>query len=103
MLSEPGTDRPRGLRAGLRILEQGTPSQQAIVLFTDGEDLERGAASAATVVSQEGIRLFTVGVGTPGGQVVPVVDEVGRVVGVKKNADGQPVVSRLDERLLRDM
>jgi Ca-activated chloride channel family protein len=103
MMSEPGSDLARGLRTALRILERGNPSQQAIVLFTDGEDLERGASGAATVLAQKGLRLFAVGVGTPGGQVVPLADDAGRVVGVKRHADGQAVVSRLDERLLRDL
>lgn len=103
MLSEPGSDLAKGLRAAQQILGRGTPSQQAIVVFTDGEDLERGGAGAATLLARRGLRVFAVGVGTPGGQVVPLTDEVGRVVGVKQQPNGQPVVSRLDEQLLRDV
>lgn len=100
-VSTPGTDLGRALRMAARVLPPGRRDEQAIVLWTDGEDLERGAGEALDGLAAGGVRVFAVGVGTPAGGEVPVLDGQGRAVDVKREPDGGPVVSRLDEALLR--
>jgi len=100
-LSEPGTDLGKGLRTAARLLPAKRRGEQAIVLWTDGEDLEEGARGAIDDLAQAGIRVYAVGVGTPGGDIVPVLDDQERVVDIKRDASGGPVRSRLDDRLLQ--
>jgi Ca-activated chloride channel family protein len=100
-LSEPGTDLGKGLRTAARLLPAKRRGEQAIVVWTDGEDLEEGARGAIDELSHTGIRVYSIGVGTPGGDIVPVLDDQDRVVDVKRDASGGPVRSRLDERLLQ--
>jgi len=100
-VSEPGTDLGRALRAAARVLPGARREEQAIVLWTDGEDLEHGGLSAVDDLARAGIRVFAVGVGTPAGDYVPTLDGQGRAVDVKRDDNGQPVRSRLDEDLLR--
>lgn len=100
-VSEPGTDLGRALRTAARVLPGGRREEQAIVLWTDGEDLEHGAAAAIDELAHTGVRVFAVGVGTPAGDFVPVLDGQGRAVDVKRDESGQTVRSRLDESLLR--
>jgi len=102
-VSTPGTDLGRALRAALKLLPQGRREEQAIVLWTDGEDLEGGAREAIEDARRAGVRVFAVGVGTPAGDAIPVYDGAGQVVDMKRDEAGQPVRSRLDERLLRDL
>jgi Ca-activated chloride channel family protein len=102
-VSEPGTDLGRGLRAAARMLPAGRRAEQAIVVWTDGEDLEQGARDAIAELGRRGVRVFAVGVGTPAGDVVPVLDEANRAVDIKRDASGGAVRSRLDESLLRDL
>ena len=102
-VSTPGTDVGKALRAALKLLPQGRREEQAVVLWTDGEDLEGGAREAIDEVKRAGVRVFAVGVGTPTGDVIPVFDGSGQAVDVKRDQDGQVVRSRLDERLLRDL
>jgi Ca-activated chloride channel family protein len=103
VVSTPGSDLGRGLRTALRLLPEGEAGQQAIVLFTDGEDLEGGLAEATSSIERRGIRVFAVGVGTPAGETIPVLDDRGYQVGVKTDPNGQPVVSRLDVNALRNV
>ena len=42
-------------------------NHKVLVLFTDGEDQDSGAAAAAQKAAADGIIIFTVGVGTPEG------------------------------------
>jgi Ca-activated chloride channel family protein len=100
-VSTPGTDLGRALRMAARVIPPGRRDEQAIVLWTDGEDLERGARAALDEIAVSGVRIFAVGVGTPSGGEVPVLDDQGRAVDVKREPGGGPVVSRLDESLLR--
>jgi Ca-activated chloride channel homolog len=100
-VSEPGTDLGRALRMAARVIPPGRREEQAVVLWTDGEDLERGARAGLEEVAARGVRVFTIGVGTSAGGEVPVLDDQGRAVDVKRAPGGGPVVSRLDEGLLR--
>jgi Ca-activated chloride channel family protein len=100
-VSEPGTDLGKALRMALKVMPPGRREEQAIVVWTDGEDLENGARAAMETVAQTGIRVFAVGVGTPAGDVVPVLDSEGRTSDVKRDEAGNIVRSRLDEGLLR--
>ncbi len=100
-VSAPGSDLGRGLRLAARMLPAGRREEQAIVVWTDGEDLEAGAHEAADELAESGVRVFAVGVGTPAGDVVPVLDEQGRVVDIKREEGGAPHRSRLDIEVLR--
>ena len=102
-VSTPGSDLGRGLRTALRLLPDGESGQQAVVLFTDGEDTEAGLDEGIAAIQRRNVRVFAVGVGTPAGETIPVLDERGRQVGVKTDANGQPVVSRLDVNALREV
>lgn len=101
VLSTPGSDVGRGLKIALRLLPEGDAGQQVIVLFTDGEDLEGGLEAAVAMAQRRGVRVLAVGVGTPAGETIPVLDERGHQVGVKQDAEGAPVVSRLAAVALR--
>ncbi|MEO6461540.1 MAG: VWA domain-containing protein, partial [Candidatus Eisenbacteria bacterium] len=103
VVSTPGSDLGRGLRAALRLLPEGEAGQQAIVLFTDGEDLEGGLDEATAAIERRAVKVFPVGVGTPAGETIPILDERGYQVGMKTDANGQAVVSRLDVAALREV
>ncbi len=102
-VSEPGTDLGRGLRMAMKVLPKGRREEQVVILWTDGEDLEGGARAAIDDLVSAGIRVFAVGVGTPTGDVVPQLDEDGRVTDIKRDENGTAVRSKLDENLLRTL
>lgn len=77
---------------------------KAIVLFTDGEDHEGDALAAAEEAKRRGVKVFTVGVGTPQGRAVMEVDDEGRVKGPVFGPDGStPIISSLNTKLLKDI
>ena len=103
VMSTPGTDLAKGLRMALKVMPQGRREEQAIIVWTDGEDLAAGGRSAIEDVVTTGIRVFAVGVGTREGDVIPVLDGGGRVTDVKRDEKGNAVRSRIDEGLLRTL
>lgn len=102
-VGEPGSDLGRALTTAARLLPKGRRDEQAFVLWSDGEDLEGGATRALRAIRDAGVRVYTVGVGTPAGEAIPVLDDQGRAIDIKRDAAGVAVTSRLDERLLREI
>src|SRR5262249_35151609 len=92
-VSTPGTDLGKGLTTALNVLREGDSGEQAIVVVTDGEDLEGRLGEGAALAQRRGVKVFPVGVGTAAGETIPVLDDNGRQIGVKVDESGQPVVS----------
>lgn len=77
----------------------------AVLLVTDGEALEEESAvlEAAERASRLGITIHTVGVGTSEGSPIPETDGEESVESYKRGPDGQIVISRLGDDLLREV
>ncbi len=76
-------------------------SQKVIIIMTDGENHEGDPVEAARQAAAEGAVLYAVGFGSPEGEPVAVYDEQGNVIGYRQDAEGRPILSRLDEGALR--
>ncbi len=99
-----GTSLARALRAGIEMLRRvrgGPRRAQVMVLMTDGEDTTGEPLAAAREAAAEGIRVYTIGIGTLAGELVPQLGQEGRAEGFVRNADGDLVTSKLDEARLR--
>jgi Ca-activated chloride channel family protein len=97
-----GTDLGAALNHALALFDGRSGSHEAIVLLTDGEDLEEQGLDAAKVAAERGIRVYVVGMGTESGGKIPQVDANGRESFVV-DEDGREVVSSLRDASLRDI
>ena len=97
----PGTDIGRALDEAYRAMDKNQ-RQKVLVLLTDGEDLEQGGVRTAETLAKEGVVVFTVGVGTPAGGEIQMVNEQGKPELVR-DSRGEVVHSRLDEPTLRNI
>jgi Ca-activated chloride channel family protein len=97
---EQGTDFAGGFTLALKLFRKSRGSQKLLVLITDCEDLEKNWPEALKELQKEKITVFTVGVGIPGGAPIPILDQDGKTIGWKKDAQGNMVKSRLDEGTL---
>ncbi len=76
---------------------------RAIVIVSDGE-ITLGSAPDVTTLADQGIKLFTIGVGTPAGGQIPTYDSTdGKFTGYLRGPDGVAIVSKLDETGLRQI
>ena len=81
-------------------LERRPGSDKVLILVTDGEDLEGDSLAAArTAARQDGLKIYTVGVGTLAGELIPL--PTGEGGGFVKDDAGTLVKSRLDEAALK--
>jgi len=100
MEAEPGTSLASAISRATSAFSARETKYKALVLFTDGEDLEGQVDAAVRKAAESGVVLYAVGVGTPQGAPIPVRDARGDVVEYRKDPAGQVVVSRLDEQSL---
>jgi Ca-activated chloride channel family protein len=92
----PGTSLGQGLARGLDLFVDKERRNKAMVIVSDGEDLEGDVEAAIGRAKAAGVVVHTVGVGTEEGQPVPQFDREGERAGFKKDPSGSVVVSRLN-------
>ncbi len=101
-IAKPGSDMAKAIELAVKTFENGKYETKALVLLTDGEELQGDAVIAAREAARKGIALFTVGVGSTLGARIPDKKEGGVVKGVK-NEFGREVMTRLNERMLQQL
>jgi len=108
MISAQGTAIGAALTVGANLLDSGadegaTTTRRAILLVTDGEDLEGGWQDAAARCSERGIAIIPVGVGEETGGLIPLPGDDSAATGYMKDDTGKVVMSRLDLASLQQL
>ena len=99
MVPRGGTDLASVIYKSIDILEKSS-NHKFLILITDGEDLEGEALKAAEDAKKKGVKIFTVGVGSNKGELIPVKDKRGNI-SYLKDKSGKLVKSSLDEKTLK--
>jgi Ca-activated chloride channel family protein len=94
-----GTNVTAAVQEAKRAFKQAEGSLHALVIISDGEDLENDVIQTLKK-DGEGIRIFTLGIGTPEGTILSVPSPNGGVEYVR-GPDGQIVKSALDEAKMK--
>jgi Ca-activated chloride channel family protein len=101
-IPRPGTDIATAIDLAVDALKSQPNNFKFLILVTDGEDLEGRVLDAAKNAAQSGLKIYTVGVGTAAGDRIEERDESGNIT-YHQDANGQEVVSKLDESTLRQI
>lgn len=99
MLPMQGTDFRAAIERSLEMTAKFSGTK-VLVLITDGEDHSNFIDVSIRTAQQANLKIFTIGMGSPEGELIPIEDSMGNVLGYKKDKNDKPVVSRLDEKLL---
>ena len=102
VIPEGGTNISEAINLAVRTFGKSAVGNRALIIFTDGEELAGDSAKVAKHAADSGVRIFTVGVGTPEGSLIPLPGQSGGTAFVK-DSSGQVVKSKLDERRLREI
>jgi len=101
-IPEGGTNISEAINLAVQTFGKSAAGNRALIIFTDGEELSGDAVKLAKSAAEAGVKIFTIGVGTPQGSLIPINSEDGGTAFVK-DSTGQVVKSKLDEKRLRDI
>ena len=97
LIAEQGTDIGKALELASLSFSSQSGKSRVIVLITDGENHEQDVTTIAQKAKQEGIRIYTIGIGTPEGAPIEIGGEF------IKDENGEMVVSKLGEQMLQEL
>ena len=100
MVSTQGTAIGTAIDQARKSFQKDAAKGRAIIVISDGESFEDDGEAAAKAAAAEGIVVNTIGLGSPEG--APIPERHGnQVTGFKKDKDGQTVMTKLNEDMLR--
>jgi Ca-activated chloride channel family protein len=99
----PGTMIGSAIEVALKSFSKDVPTQKAIVIVSDGENTEGDVMGAVEDAKKAGVRVYSVGMGTPEGGPIPILNQSGVRVDYKRDQSGSIVLSKLDETMLQQI
>ncbi len=97
MVGEQGTSIGTALDLALLSFSEQSKASKVIILITDGESHEDNAIATAERAKAQGVKIFTIGIGTPEGAPIEIDGEF------IKDQEGNMVVTKLNEEMLDDI
>ena len=97
LVEEQGTAVGKALALATMSFSSESERSRAVILITDGENHEDDAVAAARRAAEQGVRIYTIGIGTPEGAPIQIGGEF------VKEDDGTMVVSKLNEEMLEEI
>ncbi len=98
---EGGTNASVGLDTALSAFDFTKPAGRAVLFISDGDDLGSDPSASATRLRAAGVDLLVVGAGTSAGSTIPVTNPATGTASDKAGANGEPIVTKLNEPFLR--
>jgi Ca-activated chloride channel family protein len=97
-----GTAIGEAIKTARNSFEENSVKHKVLVLITDGETHDESAVEQARLAAEEGITIYSIGIGTQRGDKIPVYRRNGEVVEYKKE-NGRYVFSKLNVNLLQEL
>ena len=102
MLSSQGTAINEAITLAKTYYDDEEQTNRVLIIISDGEDHSDSASDVAEEASEEGIRIFTIGVGDVKGGPIPIKRN-GIVLNYKKDKNGETVITKLNEETLQNI
>lgn len=102
MISSQGTAISDAIELATTYYDDDQQTNRVLFIISDGEDHEGNVEDIAEKAAEQGIRIFTIGVGTEKGGPIPIKRN-GIVQNYKKNNQGETVITRLNPATLQEI
>lgn len=96
-ITAQGTDLADAINLSMNAFSPNENNQKSIIIISDGEDHEGTVDPAIDEAKQKGIKIYTVGIGSQRGEPIEINGEI------LKDQNGQIVMSKLNESILREI
>ena len=102
MTSSQGTAINEAIELAKKYYDDEEQTNRVLFIISDGEDHEGNVVSIAEEAANEGIKIFTIGVGTEKGGPIPLKQN-GIVQRYKKDSQGETVITKLNPTILQEI
>jgi len=100
----PGSDIATAIKTARTSFKKvGDDSNNILVLISDGENFENDPLESAEVAKDENMVIYSIGIGLSEGEPIPEYNEKRQLLGYKKDKDGQVILSKLNEGVLKQV
>ena len=100
MLSSQGTAIDEAIQLSRNYYDDDEQTNRVLIIISDGEDHNDLSEEVAETASEEGIKIYTIGVGSEKGGPIPLKRN-GVVMSYKKDQNNETVITRLNQETLR--
>ncbi|MDG1393479.1 MAG: VWA domain-containing protein [Flavobacteriaceae bacterium] len=100
MLSSQGTAIDEAIQLSRNYFDDEEQTNRVLIIISDGEDHNDLSTEVAEAASEEGIKIFTIGVGSEKGGPIPLKRN-GVVMSYKKDQNNETVITRLNAEMLQ--
>lgn len=100
LVSSQGTAINEAIERGISYFDNDEQTNRFLFVVSDGEDHEENTLSLAQKAKKEGIKVYTIGVGTEKGGPIPLTEN-GKVYAYKKDSKGEVVITKMNEQVLK--
>lgn len=98
-INQQGTSIGAALDLSLASFDFETPTSKVIIVVTDGEDHEEDAIEMAKLAAEQGVKVYTIGMGSEQGAPIPIYSG-SRQIGYKKDQQGNTIITKLNQEML---
>ena len=102
IIPQGGTATAQALRLAMKSFDTEANSDKVVILISDGGDHEGDPLALVPYLKSDNIRVFSIGVGSPEGELIPLRDRAGKV-SFLKDRDGNVVKTSLEENTLQQL
>ncbi len=102
MVSSQGTAINEALNLAKTYYNNDEQTNRFLIVISDGEDHQEETKQIAENFGDEGIKMYTIGVGTEKGQRIPIKLN-GSLIGYKKDSKGETVITRRNPTILQEI
>lgn len=100
---QQGTSIASAIQMASNSFREDEQIKKAIIIITDGEDHEGEIDKVVDEAVSKGASIFTIGLGTTAGSPIPLYNPGGAKAGFKTDGQGNVVITKLDEAVLKDI
>lgn len=98
---QPGTAIGPAIELALKSFKYDDGTKKAIVIITDGEDHQGDIDAAIDEANSKSVAIYAIGFGSPAGVPIPIYNDAGVQIGYKKDNQGNIVITKLNEEILK--
>lgn len=104
MIGGGGSNVGTAIKLSNESFDRTSSADKVVIVLSDGEEYDSDSLATLEKIDDENIKVFTIGIGSQKGGLIPIYDAMGeKIVEYKKDETGQFVTSKLNEQLLKNL